>query len=48
MLFGIVIGASSSVFIAAPILLILGEGRLRRGKPKTPNRETAPGLEAAG
>src|SRR5262249_47222432 len=26
MLFGIVIGASSSVFIAAPILLFLGEG----------------------
>ena len=30
MLFGIVIAASSSVFIAAPILLFLGEHRLRR------------------
>ena len=32
MLFGIVICASSSVFIAAPILLFLGEGRLRMGQ----------------
>ena len=31
LLFGIVIGTSSSIFIAAPILLFLGEGRLRRG-----------------
>ena len=30
MLFGIVIAASSSVFIAAPILLYLGENKLRR------------------
>jgi preprotein translocase SecF subunit len=30
MLFGIVIGTSSSIFIAAPILLLLGENRLRR------------------
>ena len=34
-LFGIVIGTSSSIFIAAPILLFLGEHRLRRGRPKT-------------
>jgi preprotein translocase subunit SecD/preprotein translocase subunit SecF len=38
MLFGIVVGTSSSIFIAAPILLFLGEHRLRRGsappKPK--------------
>ena len=34
-LFGIVVGTSSSIFIAAPILLFLGENRLRRGtKPK--------------
>ena len=39
MLFGIVVGTSSSIFIAAPILLFLGEHRLRReaaapaGKP---------------
>ena len=30
MLFGIVVGTSSSIFIAAPILLLLGETRLRR------------------
>jgi preprotein translocase subunit SecF len=30
-LFGIVIGTSSSIFIAAPILLFLGEKHLRRG-----------------
>ncbi len=38
MLFGIVVGTSSSIFIAAPILLLLGENRLRRemraAKPK--------------
>jgi preprotein translocase SecF subunit len=34
MLFGIIVGTSSSIFIAAPILLLLGENRLRR--------ETAP------
>ena len=33
MLFGIVVSASSSIFIAAPILLFLGENRLRRGEP---------------
>jgi len=38
-LFGIVVGTSSSIFIAAPILLFLGEGRLRRG--------SAQGSEAA-
>jgi len=31
MLFGIAVGTSSSIFIAAPILLFLGEHRLRRG-----------------
>ena len=30
MLFGIVVGTSSSIFIAGPILLLLGENRLRR------------------
>ena len=34
-LVGIVIGTSSSIFIAAPILLFLGEGRLRRGPVAT-------------
>lgn len=33
-LFGIVVGTSSSIFIAAPILLFLGENRLRRGAPE--------------
>ena len=33
LLIGIVIGTSSSIFIAAPILLFLGEGRLRRPVP---------------
>ncbi|WP_374466701.1 protein translocase subunit SecF [Ferrovibrio sp.] len=32
LLFGIVLATSSSIFIAAPILLFLGENRLRRGK----------------
>ena len=38
MLFGIVVGTSSSIFIAAPILLLLGENRLRRDAqaPKPP------------
>ena len=30
MLFGILVGTSSSIFIAAPILLFLGERKLRR------------------
>lgn len=33
LLFGIVLATSSSIFIAAPILLFLGENRLRRGQP---------------
>jgi SecD/SecF fusion protein len=32
MLFGIVIGTSSSILIAAPIVLLLGERRMRKGK----------------
>lgn len=32
MLFGIVIGTSSSILIAAPIVMLLGERRMRRGK----------------
>jgi len=39
MLFGIFLATSSSIFIAAPILLFLGEDRLRRGPP--------PGKDAA-
>lgn len=33
MVFGIIVSASSSVFIAAPIVLYTGEKRLRRGDP---------------
>ena len=32
MLFGIVIGTSSSILIAAPVVLLLGERRMRRGQ----------------
>jgi preprotein translocase subunit SecD/preprotein translocase subunit SecF len=41
MLFGIVVGTSSSIFIAAPILLFLGEKRLRRDV-KAPIRSPTP------
>ncbi|MGA9865842.1 MAG: protein translocase subunit SecF [Acetobacteraceae bacterium] len=44
MLFGIVVGTSSSIFIAAPILLLLGEHRLRRdaapAAARTPREQT--------
>ena len=40
MLFGIVVGTSSSIYIAAPILLLLGEHRLRRGNPKVADDPT--------
>jgi SecD/SecF fusion protein len=39
LLFGVILATSSSIFIAAPILLFLGEHRLRSG--------TAPSLETA-
>ena len=44
MLFGIVVGTSSSIFIAAPILLFLGENRLRRDTAaiEVPESGTAP------
>jgi preprotein translocase SecF subunit len=44
MLFGIVVGTSSSIFIAAPILLFLGEHRLRReaSAPAKPAKAKAP------
>ncbi len=38
MLFGIVVGTSSSIFIAAPILLLLGEHRLRKDSAAAPVR----------
>jgi preprotein translocase subunit SecD/preprotein translocase subunit SecF len=56
MLFGIVVGTSSSIFIAAPILLFLGENRLRREAapvakapvPAVPAPETPSAGPAAG
>ncbi len=45
LLFGIVIGTSSSIFIAAPILLFLGEGRLRRGTAQDAEAPAAEGSE---
>jgi preprotein translocase SecF subunit len=40
MLFGIVVGTSSSIFIAAPILLFLGEQRLRRDAAAPVTKDT--------
>src|SRR5262245_23457696 len=45
MLFGIILATSSSIFIAAPILLFLGEDKLRRGPV---GGEAAAGGPAAG
>jgi len=39
-LFGIIVGTSSSIFIAAPILLFLGEDKLRRGAPSSSEKST--------
>jgi len=41
-LFGIIVGTSSSIFIAAPILLFLGENRLRRDRVAAPNAAEKP------
>ena len=50
LLFGIVLATSSSIFIAAPILLFLGENRLRRGTPEeqqaTPGKSAKPEKQA--
>jgi preprotein translocase subunit SecD/preprotein translocase subunit SecF len=43
MLFGIVVGTSSSIFIAAPILLFLGEHRLRRDIAPPVTKDAAAG-----
>ncbi|MCK8784483.1 protein translocase subunit SecF [Roseomonas sp. NAR14] len=49
MLFGIVIGTSSSIFIAAPILLFLGENRLRRdAAPAAPAKGRGRGTGGGG
>ena len=41
MLFGIIVGTSSSIFIAAPILLFLGENKLRRDAQAPPTAAKA-------
>ncbi len=43
LIFGIFLATSSSIFIAAPILLFLGENRLRRGS--APAETAAPGTQ---
>lgn len=40
LVFGIIFGTLSSIFIAAPILLFLGEQRLRRGSPDDAAEDT--------
>jgi preprotein translocase SecF subunit len=42
MMFGIVVGTSSSIFIAAPILLFLGEKQLRREAKPLPAENASP------
>jgi SecD/SecF fusion protein len=42
LLFGLVLATSSSIFIAAPILLNLGENRLRRSKTIEEHKPSAP------
>ena len=42
LLFGLVLATSSSIFIAAPILLNLGEQRLRRQKSNTTSGIASP------
>jgi len=42
MLFGIVLATSSSIFIAAPILLFLGEDKLRRGPANEAQADPVP------
>ncbi|MEX1226884.1 MAG: protein translocase subunit SecD [Marinobacter sp.] len=41
MLFGIVVGTSSSIYIAAPLVLMFGERALRNAKEETQKREAA-------
>jgi preprotein translocase SecF subunit len=38
-IFGIIIGTSSSIFIASPILLFLGENHLRRSSSPAPQQK---------
>ena len=44
LLFGLILATSSSIFIAAPILLNLGEKRLRRGKPAGASQTSMPAM----
>jgi preprotein translocase subunit SecF len=45
-IFGIIVGTSSSIFIAAPILLFLGQRRLRPGITASTSPETRPATAA--
>ncbi len=45
LLFGVVLATSSSIFIAAPILLFLGENRLRRSSDEETGKEETTGPE---
>jgi preprotein translocase SecF subunit len=47
LLTGIVIGTSSSIFIAAPILLLLGEGRIRPHTTRPGPGPEVPGIQGA-
>jgi preprotein translocase subunit SecF len=46
-IFGIIVGTSSSIFIASPILLFLGQRRLRPVTSEPTRRETGPAKTAA-
>ena len=48
MIFGIVVGASSSIFIAAPILLFAGVGKLRGEKSADAGRAVSPAASSPG
>ncbi len=48
MLFGIAVGTASSIMIAAPLLLLLGERRLRRDVTTAPKAAASAGAGAAG
>jgi SecD/SecF fusion protein len=47
LLFGLVLATSSSIFIAAPILLNIGERYLRRGAPAATTTEPTPAMKRA-
>jgi len=42
MVIGVIVGTYSSIYIASPLLLIFGEGRLAKGRAVAVPQETAP------